>query len=128
MAAGLELLLSTATHCVQCMSMGGEPRPRTGDKGPKLTVDGRPTSSVSVVVLRSDGDGQERNATLSVVTENAKAFPLGTFLRSDGRTWVTPYVTDGGRLGLSYVVERLVPCDAPAVASSAAASVRKAGE
>jgi len=133
--ATLELLPSTDTQHVKCLSMGGEPRPRVGDKGPKLTVDGRATSSVPVVVLRADGTGQERGATLAVVSEYAKDYPLGTFLRSDGKTWLTPYVTDAGRLGLSYVCERLVPCQAsapaptpPAAASPTATPPRRVGE
>jgi len=127
--AAHELIPSTDTQHVKCMSMGGESRPRVGDKGPKLTVDGRATSSAPVVVLRDDGQGQERGATVAVVSENAKVYPLGTFLRTDGRTWVTPYVTDANRLGLSYVCERLVPCQAAGPAPvPASGPARKVGE
>lgn len=87
--------------------MGGEPRPRQREDGtPKLAPDGRPTFSTGVVVARSDG-GQDRGITVAVV--EPQEYPLGTRLCPDGRAWVTPSVTDARRLGLSVIVERLVP-------------------
>jgi hypothetical protein len=112
------------------MAMGGDPKPRAKEDGTlKVSLGGEPTSSIQVVVLRADGQGQERFTSVAVYTANAQVFPLGTFLRPEGAVQVTPYVTDSNRLGLSYVVERLVPCPSPIPASvSEPAPSRKAGE
>ena len=94
---------------ISALSLGGEPRPRADESGvPKLSPDGRPTYSTGVVVARETG-GIDRGITISVI--EPEVFPLGTVVRVDGRTWLTPYVQDsGGRasIGKSFVCERLV--------------------
>lgn len=91
------------------LAMGGEMRPRLKEGVPKLSPDGRPTYASGVVVARDDG-GVDRNVTIAVI-ELGK-FPLGMAVRPDGKAWLTPYVTDAQRLGISIVCERLIPVKA----------------
>lgn len=107
----------TADQVPQAVSLGGtdELRARQGEREgrvvPKLSVDGRPTFASGVVVARETG-GQEKGVTIAVIETPTKPWSLGQALRAEGKCWVTPYVTDTNRQGLSFVVERLVPVDA----------------
>ncbi len=101
----------------QSLSMGGELRPRmkgTGEAAePKLSPSGKPTFSTGVVVER-EGGGQERGATIAVIETPAEPWPMGTKLKAAGDCWLTPYVAEGSgrpQVGLSFVVERLVPVE-----------------
>lgn len=79
----------------------------------KTSPDGRPTFASGVVVARDMG-GQDKGATIAVIEKPTKPWALGTALRAEGACWVTPYVTEANRLGLSFTVERLVPVVAAA--------------
>jgi hypothetical protein len=71
------------------------------------------------VIARDDG-GVDRSVTIAVV-EPTK-FPLGLAVRPDGKCWLTPYVTDSQRLGISIVCERLVPIKVAASVAGSAGS------
>ena len=103
--ATYEITPSAAAQIV-AMSMGGAARPRLREGVAKLSPDGRPTFASGVVVAREDGQGQERGVSIAVI--ESTVLPMGALVRPDGKTWVTPYVTDAGRVGVSIVTERLV--------------------
>lgn len=97
---------AAAVHIIS-LGMPEVGRTRVNAEGqPKLSPDGRVTHSTGVVAAREDG-GQDRGITIAVI--DYKPFPMGTPLRMDGGVWVTPYVTDAKRQGLSFICERLVP-------------------
>ena len=102
-------LADESVRSIKGIAFGQEPRPRTSQDGsPKLSPDGRVTYSTGVQVARPDG-GIDKGITIAVI-EPTK-FSLGTVVRADGDTWLTPYVQDnGGRpsTGQSIVCERLV--------------------
>ncbi len=100
-----------ADQVPDALAMGGDLRPRMKGDQPKCAPNGKPTFSSGVVVAREDG-GVDRGATISVIEPPAAPWLLGTPLRAAGACWVTPYVTDANRQGLSYTVERLVPVSA----------------
>ena len=99
-----------------CLGMGTPvpTAPRTRADGTvRTSPEGESTYSTGVVVTRPDG-GMDRGASIAVI--EPAAYQLGQPLRAEGRAYVTPYVTDAGRLGLSFLVERLVPVEARAAA------------
>lgn len=100
----------------------GQPelRARTDrDGAPKLSPSGRRTFSSGVQPLR-EGGGFEAGATIAVIEVPDTPWPVGTRLRAEGDAWLVPYVTQQGRLGLSFTVDRLVPVtSAPAMPTRA---------
>ena len=98
------------------LSMGREEliQRTTKEGAPKLSPDGRPTFSTGVAAIR-EGGGQDQGVTVAVIEVPKTPWPLGAALRAEGKAWLTPYVNQQGRQGLSFVVERLVPAKPAAV-------------
>lgn len=91
------------------LSMGVEDfRARMRGDDPKTAPNGRPTFTSGVVVTR-DGGGADRSASIAIIEKPTVPWPLGTPLRAEGDCWLTPYVTNDNRQGLSFVVTKLVP-------------------
>ena len=91
---------------------GGDLRERLDFKSEqaKLSPSGKPTFRSGADVRRDGGfGGFDHNASIAVCEEPKEPWPFGTVLTAEGDAWVTPYVTDGNRQGLSFVVDRLVP-------------------
>lgn len=88
-----------------------ELKARTDTEGnPKLAPNGQPTFSTGLKALTLiDGTptSEVRGATVNVCQPLDLAFS-GTY-QSEGRVWITHYLTNAKQLGVSITCEKLVP-------------------
>lgn len=64
-------------------------------------------ASAKVVALDADGRPEREESNASVAVLKPCALKAGEVARAVGRVWVTHYVTNGGRLGVSIIAESL---------------------
>lgn len=80
----------------------------------KTAPDGRPVFRTSLKGLTLDDAGkpskEEQNLTLAVIEPCDVS--AGVPMVAAGRVWVTHYVTNNNRLGVSIIAERLEPLNA----------------
>lgn len=77
----------------------------------KKSQDGRTIHTTRKAMLWMDENGEEVRDLSVAVIETAEVKAMGR-VRIAGKTWITHYIKDGRRLGVSIVAERLEPVKA----------------
>lgn len=103
---------------LEVIGMGENPRERKD----KATPQGEVTYSSGCILRRRQKDGSlraDKAASVHVINP-AAIYELGVIYKAQGRVYVMPYETEGGRMTLSITVESLVPADTSAGVSRSA--------
>jgi hypothetical protein len=83
----------------------------TNDAGEQITKtapDGRPVFRTALKALRvkeNQINGEDNNVTLGLLTQ--PEIEAGKIYRLSGKTWITHYVTNNNRLGVSIIAETI---------------------
>lgn len=83
----------------------------TGKTTTKTAPDGRPVYRTDLKALAVDESGkptrEEHNISITVLEPSE--IIAGIPMKATGTIWVTPYVTNTNRIGISIIAERLEP-------------------